>query len=129
MPLVRRRAGAPPIEFLCGVKLLFDENLSPRLPARIHSLFPESAHVLACGLGGFSDEDIWQYALAHEFSIVSKDGDFRALSVLRGAPPKVVLLNVGNVGTAQIEQLIVATAETISEFVANPDEYMLVLHA
>jgi predicted nuclease of predicted toxin-antitoxin system len=38
--------------------------------------------------------------------VVSKDNDFRQRSFLRGAPPKVVWLSVGNAGTARIADLL-----------------------
>ncbi|MDD1427353.1 DUF5615 family PIN-like protein [Dolichospermum sp. ST_sed9] len=44
------------------MKLLFDENLSPKLPCILSVDFPESMHIRDCGLKGFSDEDIWEYA-------------------------------------------------------------------
>jgi predicted nuclease of predicted toxin-antitoxin system len=40
------------------MKLLFDENLSPKLPRLLEAHFPGSAHVRDCGLRGFPDEDI-----------------------------------------------------------------------
>lgn len=44
------------------MKLLFDENLSPKLPRILSVDFPESMHVRDCGLKGFPDEDVWEYA-------------------------------------------------------------------
>ena len=72
------------------MKLLFDENLSPRL---VHQLsdFPGSAHVDVLGLHGKPDAEIWAYAREHGFVIVSKDDDFRQLSFLHGAPPANIL--------------------------------------
>ncbi|MGH7938010.1 MAG: DUF5615 family PIN-like protein, partial [Bryobacteraceae bacterium] len=37
------------------MKLLFDENLSPRLPERLASAFAGSKHVHECGLGAVDD--------------------------------------------------------------------------
>jgi predicted nuclease of predicted toxin-antitoxin system len=64
------------------VKLLFDENLSPRLVSRLSPLFPDSQHVDLVGLHGQPDKAIWEHAARHEFAIVSKDNDFRQLSFL-----------------------------------------------
>jgi len=44
------------------MKLLLDENLSPKLARAVADLFPDSLHVEECGLGGASDEAIWQFA-------------------------------------------------------------------
>jgi hypothetical protein len=59
------------------VKLLFDENLSPRLPEVLANVYRGSVHVHRCGLGNADDSAIWQYAKDNGFTIVSKDSDFR----------------------------------------------------
>ncbi|MBW4445073.1 MAG: DUF5615 family PIN-like protein [Plectolyngbya sp. WJT66-NPBG17] len=66
------------------MKLLFDENLSPKLPQLFSVQFPSSLHIRECGLKGFPDETIWDYARDHDFTIVSKDSDFYQRSVLYG---------------------------------------------
>lgn len=75
--------------FIGGVKLLLDENLSPRLVQLLARDFPGCSHVDAIGLHGKPDVEIWGYAREHGFVIVSKDDDFRQLSFLHGAPPTV----------------------------------------
>ena len=71
------------------MKLLFDENLSPRLVADLTSEFPESLHFRDIGLERAVDESIWSYARDNGFVIVSKDSDFHQLSFLFGHPPLV----------------------------------------
>ncbi len=44
------------------MKLLFDENLSPRLVSKLADVFPDSAHVDRIGLGSEPDAVIWEYA-------------------------------------------------------------------
>ncbi len=88
------------------MKLLFDENLPPRLAEVLANVYPGSAHVHECGLGSADDETIWQYAKDNKFTIISKDSDFQERSVLRGYPPKVVWLRAANCTTAQIESLL-----------------------
>ena len=90
----------------CGVKLLLDENLSPRLVQRLEPVYPGSTHVDHVGLRGKTDAEIWEFAGGENYTIVSKDNDFRQLSVLYGPPPKVVWLSVGNVGTDAIAELL-----------------------
>jgi len=43
-----------------------------------------------------TDTEIWNYAKAHGFVIVSKDSDFQARSLFYGHPPKFIWLRVGN---------------------------------
>jgi predicted nuclease of predicted toxin-antitoxin system len=58
------------------MKLLFDENLSPKLPRLLAAQYPGSLHLRDCGLKGAADEEIWEYARDNGFAIVSKDSDF-----------------------------------------------------
>ena len=44
------------------MKLLFDENLSPKLVQLLADLFPDSVHVRDVGLSASNDLAVWQYA-------------------------------------------------------------------
>jgi predicted nuclease of predicted toxin-antitoxin system len=55
------------------MKLLFDENLSPKLPRLIAASFSNSQHVRELGLKGRTDEEIWAFAKTNGFTIISKD--------------------------------------------------------
>lgn len=52
------------------MKLLFDQNLSPRLPRLLQDLYPESAHIRDLGMRDVTDTQIWEYARANGFVIV-----------------------------------------------------------
>lgn len=71
-----------------GPKLLFDENLAPRLVPALADLYPGSAHVRNVGLGGTADLSVWEHAAAGGFLLVSKDEDFHRLSVLLRIRPR-----------------------------------------
>ena len=86
--------------------LLFDQNLSPRLVERLADLFPESSHVSLLDLDTAEDGDVWEYARQNGYLVVTKDADFSELSTLRGFPPKVIWLQIGNCTTAQVERLL-----------------------
>ena len=109
------------------MKLLFYENLSPKLVQRLASLYPNSAHVHDCGLGASDDGDIWRFAALQGFAIVSKDLDFYDRSILKGGPPKLIWLRTGNCATAQVEYLLRLHAAKVASFEANPDESLLIL--
>lgn len=109
------------------MKLLLDENLSPRIAGRLADLFPDSRHVPELGLVGQSDSAIWNHAAIHGFVIVSKDDDFRSLSFLRGAPPKVVWLRLGNCTTHQIESLLRGRHADIMSFASQSEASLLLL--
>lgn len=108
------------------VKLLFDENVSPRLVGLLADEYPGSAHVVEVGLRGAPDHRIWDHARENGYVIVSKDDDFRQRSFLEGAPPKVVWLQVGNAGTQVIAELVREQASRLRRF-EDEDESALLL--
>jgi predicted nuclease of predicted toxin-antitoxin system len=109
------------------VKLLLDENLAPRLAAALADLYPGSAHVRDCGLSGASDIEVWKYAQANDFAIVSKDSDFSQRSFLLGSPPKVIWLRIGNCTTTRADFVLRNAAARIQAFLASSEESCLVL--
>ena len=46
------------------MKLLLDENLSPRLVSRLAAMGIPASHVAHLGRGGLTDTELWQYAFA-----------------------------------------------------------------
>ncbi len=47
------------------MKLLFDHNLSPRLPRLLADLYPDSIHVRTVRLHESDDPIVWDYAKAY----------------------------------------------------------------
>lgn len=88
------------------MKLLFDQNLSPRLADHLADLYPHSMHVQTIGLGRASDEAIWIIARDQNYIIVTKDTDFSEYSLLRGFPPKVIWIRRGNCSSHDIENIL-----------------------
>ncbi|MGH9853697.1 MAG: DUF5615 family PIN-like protein, partial [Blastocatellia bacterium] len=88
------------------MKLLFDENLSPKLARRLADLFPDSTHVRDVGLKTADDPLVWAYAQDNDFMIVSKDSDMHDRSLIFGYPPKVIWVRLGNCSTRQVEDLL-----------------------
>lgn len=109
------------------MKLLLDENLSDRIPARISTVFPGSSHVKALGLANEPDETIWQVARDNGFAILTKDWDFHQMSLLRGFPPKIIFLRIGNCSTDAIIGLLTKCALDLSKFLADPTASLLIL--
>lgn len=71
------------------MRLLFDEQLSNRLPDLLADCYPDSLH---------------------------KDEDFHRLSVMHGAPPKVVWVRLGNCTTQDIVDLLRKHLEDVRQF-------------
>ena len=109
------------------MKLLFDENLSPRLVPAISNLFPGSRHIEECGLLAATDGELWQYALTNGFTIVTKDSDFAEMSRLLGSPPKVIWLRIGNCTTKRAEFVLVNLGSRIQDFLTRGSDHCLIL--
>ena len=109
------------------MKLLFDENLSPRLAESLADLYPGSRHLIQCGLEGASDEEVWNFARENGFAIISKDSDFSQRSAVRRSPPKVIWLRIGNCSTAQAYFLLMNLVSRIQEFLLTGTEDCLIL--
>ncbi len=109
------------------MKLLFDENVSPKLVDHLSHEFPGSVHVRSVGLRGASDQEIWAHGKAHGFAVVSKDTDFRERGFVAGFPPKVVWLDVGNAGTASIVELLKRERPRVESFAGQTETSVLIL--
>jgi predicted nuclease of predicted toxin-antitoxin system len=109
------------------MRLLFDLNLSHRLVGQLASEFPGSAHVRDAGLATAPDPDVWAYAAANGFVIVSKDTDFQHRALLHGHPPKVIWVRLGNCPTAAVAGLLRTRLADIQAFEADPAAAFLAL--
>ncbi|HWE87230.1 MAG TPA: DUF5615 family PIN-like protein [Terracidiphilus sp.] len=109
------------------LKLLVDENLPPRLVQDLADLFPGSQHVNSVGLSGAPDAAIWEYAKAGGFAFITKDKDFGNLSVVLGAPPKVILLQTGNCSTVDLIRIIRNNAIRLAELDNDARRGLLIL--
>lgn len=98
------------------MKLLFDNNLSPKLVESIVDIFPKSSHVALFGLEHASDLDVWTFAHKHNYTLVSKDSDFNDLVTSKGFPPKVIWVRIGNCTTTDVLQAIRNNSTAISQF-------------
>ncbi len=101
------------------MKLLFDQHLSFKLTKKLGDVFPGSEQVRLVGMHEAGDDEIWEYARVHGFTVVSKDSDYNERSALLGHPPKVVWLRCGNQTTAHVEQLIRSRLNELRSFELN----------
>jgi len=109
------------------VKALIDQNLSFRLVDVLLPRFPGSCHVRDVGLAGVDDELVWRFAKDEGFSIVTKDNDFLARALVRGHPPQVIQVRLGNVSTRRIAEVLQSRADQIERFTAESVESVFLL--
>ena len=103
------------------MKLLFDENLSSKLCQALADLFPDSSQIRLLGLERADDLDVWRYAKANGFTLLSQDADFAEMASILGPTPKVIWLRCGNQPTSTIETILRLHAETIRRFEEDSD--------
>ncbi len=98
------------------MKLLLEQNLSPRLVKTLEAIYPGSSHVRLVGLRDADDAVVWEFARNYGFIIVSKDSDFHQRSFGLGFPPKVIWIRRGNCPTTDIEKVFREHQASILEF-------------
>ena len=103
------------------MKLLFDQNISFRVIKKISAKFPQAKQVRELRLENNSDNQIWEYAKANGYTIVTFDADFYDLASLNGHPPKIIWLRTGNTTTENIADIFNKQAEPIRDFLENKD--------
>jgi predicted nuclease of predicted toxin-antitoxin system len=102
------------------MKLLLDANISWKLIKTLAPVFGECAHVDLIDLKiPTEDEQIWNYALENEYTIITKDNDFFELLELKGFPPKVVLIKTGNNSSEVLANLLLDSKSEIEELENN----------
>ncbi|MEM1042469.1 MAG: DUF5615 family PIN-like protein [Bacteroidota bacterium] len=109
------------------MKLLFDQNLSPRLASSLADLFPNSAHVAALDLDRADDREIVAFARREGFAIVTKDADFDDLRLLLPDAPRIIWVQLGNCSTQDLEHLLRQNADAIQALGADPTVTLLSL--
>jgi predicted nuclease of predicted toxin-antitoxin system len=103
------------------VKLLFDQNISFRILPKISAYFAEAKQIRFLGLENSTDNEIWEYAKTHDLTIVTFDADFIDLTNLKGFPPKIVWLRIGNTTTENIAKVIIENHVKLEEFIENTE--------
>ncbi len=83
--------------------------------------FPGTSQVALLELDEAFDIDIWRYAANNDFVIVTKDSDFEELSVLHGAPPKVIWIKSGNTNNKNLLKVLIDNQCTILSTLAGSD--------
>jgi len=109
------------------LKLLLDQNLSPRIVTDLGNDYPDSAHVREFSMQSSADAEIWEFAKQRGCAVVSKDSDFHQRSFLYGQPPKVIWVRLGNCTTEQVLQAIRDNQKTIAAFSEDEESSFLIL--
>lgn len=107
------------------MKLLFDQNISPKILKKLPEDFTECEQVRFVGLEDASDFEIFEFAKINSFAVVTFDSDFVDLNALRGTPPKIIYLNTGNLTTQSVSELILNNLLTIQHYLNSETDDIL----
>jgi len=109
------------------MKLLLDANISWKLMPILKEHFGECIH--ADDIPGLEfparDTEIWQYAKANGYAIITRDNDFNDLITVRGFPPKIIWLRTGNCSRKFTADSLIRSKETIQELLKSEESGLL----
>ncbi|HUX57517.1 MAG TPA: DUF5615 family PIN-like protein [Bacteroidales bacterium] len=103
------------------MKLLLDQNISFRITNKIQDIFPGSKQIRDLGLENSKDSSLWKYAKENDYCIVTFDGDFYELGLVKVSSPKVIWLRLGNTNTQNIEIVLRKNYDLIKTFLTDPN--------
>jgi predicted nuclease of predicted toxin-antitoxin system len=75
---------------------LVDASLPPRLGVWLQQHAHQATHLFDLDALRVGDSRVWALALTRQEIIVTKDTDFLERALLRGQPPQVILIALGN---------------------------------
>ena len=108
------------------MRILLDQNLSPRLIRKLADVLPGLESVYDHDLTGASDPAIFAWARRLEFSaLVSADRDFVHIAERVGPPPKVIRIERCDFPSRILEQLIRRESIRIHEFLSSERSVLL----
>ncbi|PAM93389.1 hypothetical protein B4N84_17750 [Flavobacterium sp. IR1] len=111
------------------MRLLLDANISWRTIKLIEKDFPNSLHANNIPINQpAKDIEIWEFARMNDFTILTHDDDFEKLLLLKGAPPKVIILKTFNKNTIQIVEILISKKEIIQSFISTNELMILEIY-
>lgn len=99
------------------MRLLLDANLSPRLLRLLRDAGYDATHVVEVDLLTAADPEIFDYAVAEGFAVVTADSDFPMLLALRRvrSPSVIHLRHVAEFGPDEQAALLLANLPTVTD--------------
>jgi predicted nuclease of predicted toxin-antitoxin system len=102
------------------LRVLLDQNLSPKLIRKLIDVIPGLESVYDHGLIGATDPFLYDWARRSGFAaLLSADQDFVNLAERLGPPPKVIRVERCDYRSAVIEQLLRREAVRIHAFLES----------
>lgn len=106
------------------MQFLIDENLPKKLILDSQHAF---MHVEEIGTQ-LTDTEVWEYAKANSFIVITKDTDFYNRMSVHGPPPKVIWVKLGNMRKMELEKCMLAKWPDILKRIKTFDLLEIHLH-
>jgi predicted nuclease of predicted toxin-antitoxin system len=104
------------------MKFIVDAQLPPRLARQLAAAGHEAVHTLALAKGNRTpDRDITSIATMENRVVVTKNEDFVTGFLLRGAPPKLLLVSTGNISNDALSHLVAMNLAALVAALAQHD--------
>lgn len=101
------------------MKYLIDNQLPPALAQHLRAQGLECVHVADLALDQATDREIWKYAAANGYAVVSKDEDFLHLANADPTGPSFVWVRLGNCRKAALlaafDRVLVSLIQSLGE--------------
>lgn len=111
------------------MKLLLDANISWRIIKLVENYFSDCFHCKDIRINQPArDIEIWDFAKQNNFTILTHEDDFEKLLLLKGAPPKIIILKTFNKNTKEIAELLISKKEIIESFISNNELMILEIY-
>lgn len=72
-----------------------------------------------------TDMEVWRFAKMRNLTIVTKDSDFNDMAILKGAPPKVIWIKIGNCRVNEMVEFLNKRYEEIEAFLEDEEAVIL----
>ena len=109
------------------LKFIIDTQLPPKLASHLDNLGTEAIHTTHYLEGHkMADSKIIQIAIDDDRIIISKDADFRDHFLIKGIPPKILLLKTGNISNKNLIKLLTNSFSKIEQLFED-DNGMVIL--
>jgi predicted nuclease of predicted toxin-antitoxin system len=91
------------------MKFIVDAQLPRRLAQELAASGHDAIHTLDLAAGNRTqDQEIVSIAIRENRIVITKDNDFVSSFLLRGAPPKLLLISTGNISNDKLSELLAA---------------------
>lgn len=99
------------------MKFLLNENISPSLAGKLSTIKLDSVHVKDVDLIGEPDIRIIEYAIVHDFTIITHDLDYsRIVSLSAKEKPSVITVRIDRINSEILFSLIKNNIDNLTPY-------------